>query len=62
MCEQENLKRTNGMRKQEAKAKAFKAMEGDDVESNDKGEVALHGRTYSYWTTAVPSEPIKQLD
>ena len=26
-----------------------------DVETNEKGEVAVHGSTYIYWTTKVPS-------
>jgi hypothetical protein len=32
------------------------AINGDDVEENEKGEVAMHGTTYSYWTTKIPAE------
>ena len=35
------------------------AMDGDDVEENEKGEVALHGHTVWYWTTAIPGAPLK---
>jgi len=31
------------------------AVNGDDVETNEKGELVLHGSTYSYWTTKVPA-------
>jgi hypothetical protein len=31
------------------------ALAGDDVEKNDKGEIALHGVTYLFWTSKVPS-------
>lgn len=37
--------------KREAGIRTFKeAMQGDDVERNEKGEVALHGVTYFAWT------------
>lgn len=26
------------------------------AEENEKGEVAMHGTTYSYWTTKIPAE------
>ena len=26
----------------------------DDVQKNDKGEIAVHGNTFSAWTTKVP--------
>ena len=41
------------------KKQIFEAMNGDDVEQNEKGEVALHGHTVWYWTTAVPGAPLK---
>ena len=34
-------------------------MAGDDVEKNEKGEIALHGRTVAHWTTAIPGAPLK---
>lgn len=37
----------------------FEAMEGDDIETNEKGEVALHGNTFSAWTSAIPGAPLK---
>lgn len=37
----------------------FEAMDGEDVEENEKGEVALHGHTVWYWTTAIPGAPLK---
>ena len=36
------------------KKQIFEAMDGDDVEENENGEVALHGHTVWYWTTAIP--------
>jgi hypothetical protein len=32
------------------------ALAGSDVEENEKGEVALHGATYAFWTTKIPAE------
>ena len=43
----------------DAKQRAFAAMDGDDVETNEKGEVAVQGQTLAYWTTAIPSAPLK---
>ncbi|KAE9975834.1 hypothetical protein EG327_008324 [Venturia inaequalis] len=34
------------------------ALASDDVETNEKGEVALHGATYLCWTSRVPDVPI----
>ncbi|QDS67667.1 hypothetical protein FKW77_004952 [Venturia effusa] len=34
------------------------ALAGEDVETNENGEVALHGATYLYWTSRVPDVPI----
>jgi hypothetical protein len=31
------------------------AMAGEDVEKNDKEEIALHGVTYLFWTSKVPA-------
>jgi len=28
--------------------------DGDDLELNRKGEIAVHGRPLVYWTTAIP--------
>ena len=37
-----------------AAVKAFKkAMQGDDVERNGDGEIALHGVTYFAWTDRI---------
>jgi len=32
------------------------AVNAADVETNDKGQLALHGMTVSIWTTKIPSE------
>jgi hypothetical protein len=32
------------------------AINGSDVEENEKGEVAMHGVTYCYWSTKIPAE------
>jgi hypothetical protein len=37
------------------------AINGDDVEENEKGEVAMHGTTYAYWTTKIPAEGKKEV-
>lgn len=34
------------------------ALTGQDVETNEKGEVAVHGRTYLVWASRVPDVPI----
>ena len=44
---------------QDIKTKVMQAMEKSDAERNEKGELALHGRTVFCWTTAVPSDPLK---
>ena len=46
--------------RQKVKTKVFKAMSGADVEKNEKGEVALHGRTVFCWTSSVPGAPLKK--
>lgn len=30
------------------------AVNSDDVETNEKGEIALHGVTVTAWTTKIP--------
>jgi hypothetical protein len=32
------------------------ALAGSDVEKDEKGQVALHGATYAFWTTKIPAE------
>lgn len=32
------------------------AINAPDVETNDKGEIAIHGRTFSVWTTKIPQD------
>jgi len=54
-----NLK---GQELEDIKRKVFDAMEIDDIEMNEKGEVALHGQTVANWTTAIPSEPLGSRD
>jgi len=33
-------------------------MESDDIEMNDKGEIAIHGITTAHWTSSIPSDPL----
>jgi hypothetical protein len=40
-------------RKEEVRESVFDALKGDDVERNDKGEIAVHGVTYLAWTSRV---------
>jgi len=40
-------------KKEEVRKQIFAALKGDDVERNDKGEVALHVVTYMAWTSRV---------
>lgn len=40
---------------QKVKKMFLDAVDADDVEKNDNGEVAIHGSTYTYWTTKVPA-------
>lgn len=37
------------------------AVNASDVETNDKGEIALHGQTVTIWTTKIPSEGARAL-
>ncbi|MCJ1351558.1 MAG: hypothetical protein MMC33_001542 [Icmadophila ericetorum] len=48
-----------GGRLEDCKRKAFEAMNGNDVEVNEKGELALHGHTIWVWTTAIPGAPLR---
>lgn len=41
------------------KKKVFEATAGPDVETNENGDIAVHGQTFSAWTTAVPGAPLK---
>ncbi|KAK4690954.1 hypothetical protein P7C71_g5944, partial [Lecanoromycetidae sp. Uapishka_2] len=43
----------------DTKKRVFEAMDGSDVETNENGELALHGQTFFAWTTAVPGAPLK---
>lgn len=40
-------------KKEEVRKRVFETLKGDDVERNDKGEVAVHGVTYLAWTSRV---------
>ncbi|KAI9818182.1 MAG: hypothetical protein M1827_000807 [Pycnora praestabilis] len=42
-----------GEERERVRREVFEAMEGLDVETNEKGEVALHGVTFWAWTTRV---------
>jgi len=41
------------------KTKVLEAMKAADVAKNENGELALHGRTYYTWSTAIPGAPLK---
>ncbi len=38
---------------QTVKKRVFEAIEGSDVERNEKGEVTLHGCTFFAWATRI---------
>jgi hypothetical protein len=40
-------------KKEKVRREVFNALEKDGVERNAKGEVALHGVTYLFWTSRV---------
>jgi len=42
-----------GTELQKVKDVLAEALKGDDVERNDKGEIAVHGRTFIAWTSRV---------
>jgi hypothetical protein len=44
---------TEGQERQRVKKTVFDALKGEDVERNEKGEVALHGVTYLCWTSRI---------
>jgi len=37
------------------------AINAPDVETNEKGEVAVHGQTVSIWSTKIPAEGARAL-
>ncbi|KAH8676773.1 hypothetical protein BGZ60DRAFT_468651 [Tricladium varicosporioides] len=41
----------NGDKFEEIKREVFKALKGEGVERNERGEVEVHGRTYFTWTS-----------
>lgn len=41
------------------KKRVYQVMGGADFEMNEKGEVALHGRTVIAWTVVINSHPVK---
>ncbi|TEY78383.1 hypothetical protein BOTCAL_0049g00250 [Botryotinia calthae] len=40
-------------KKEQVKQKIFESLKGMDAERNGNGEVALHGKTYFFWTSRV---------
>lgn len=46
------------LEEQDIKTKVMEATEKSDAERNDRGELALHGRTVFCWTNAVPSNSL----
>jgi hypothetical protein len=42
-----------GAERENVKRQVFEAVKGDDVETNENGQVALHGVTYFAWTSRV---------
>lgn len=44
---------------QKTKKVVIDALESDDVEMNERGEISLHGQTVFAWTSAIPSAPLK---
>lgn len=44
---------SEGEERERIKKAVFDAMKGDGVEKNEKGEIALHGRTALYWTSRI---------
>lgn len=46
---------------QRTRQKFMEAMNADDVEVNDKGQVAVHGNTYIFWSSKIPEEGRENL-
>ena len=40
-------------KREEVRKRIFEALKGDDVERNEKGEIAVHGVTYLAWTSRL---------
>lgn len=40
-------------KKEQVKQKVLGSLKGMDAERNENGEVALHGKTYFFWTSRV---------
>jgi hypothetical protein len=43
---------------QKTKKVVIDALGSDDVETNERGEISLHGQTVFAWTSAIPSAPL----
>lgn len=41
---------------QRAKKTFMDAINGEDVEKNENGDVIIHGNSYAYWTSKIPAE------
>ena len=45
---------------QKTKRAVLKALDSPDVEKNENGEIALHGRTVISYTSAIPNNTLRQ--
>ncbi|KAL3417268.1 methyltransferase C25B8.09 [Phlyctema vagabunda] len=48
-----HIANTRGSQREQIHRDVFDAFKGDDVERNEKGEIAVHGVTYLAWTSRV---------
>ena len=53
------VKSRGSLQGKDTKKKVLEATGAADVEKNESGELELHGRTYSAWSTAIPGAPLK---
>ncbi|KAL9067211.1 MAG: hypothetical protein Q9161_007011 [Pseudevernia consocians] len=53
------VKSRGSLQGKDTKKKVLEATGAADVEKNENGELELHGRTYSAWSTAIPGAPLK---
>ncbi|KZF24652.1 S-adenosyl-L-methionine-dependent methyltransferase [Xylona heveae TC161] len=49
-----------GEDRERVKKTVFDALDGDEVEKNANGDVAIHGSTFLAWTTSIPTDTLGQ--
>ncbi|KAL9619791.1 MAG: hypothetical protein Q9160_005627 [Pyrenula sp. 1 TL-2023] len=54
------LAKLSDAEKQQVKKRFDDVLDADDVERNENGKIAVHGKTYWVWTSKIPGVPLKE--